>query len=133
MRDPYRILALFEPTGLIGNPGLDRFKMGNDFLTNHPPNLLFIPRTVGNELLQPLRINTKPGCQESNALTPPSNQKARDIICASDPPLTPAQRRDHRHHERFESLDAALPESAVPFHSASSCKKIRGIARKYLT
>ena len=71
MRDSYRILALFEPTGLIGNPGLDRFKMGNDFLANNPPNLLFIPRTIGNELLQPLRINTKPGRHRFNGLTLP--------------------------------------------------------------
>jgi hypothetical protein len=44
---------------------LDRFEMGNNVLANHPPNLLFIPRTIGNELLQPLRINTKISVQIS--------------------------------------------------------------------
>jgi hypothetical protein len=32
--------------------------MRNDFTTNHTPKLLFIPRTIGNELLQSLRIYT---------------------------------------------------------------------------
>src|SRR5580700_2256193 len=133
MRYSDRMLALFEPSGLIGNPCLNRLKMRNDFPTKHPPKLLFIPRTIGNKLLQSLRIYTKPCCHRFNGLTLPSHQQAGDITCRSYSPLTTAQRCSYRHHERFKSLNASLPQSGVPLHARSSCGKMYQLARKYLT
>jgi hypothetical protein len=54
------MLTLFNPAGFVDNPGLDRFEVRHYFSTNHLPQCGLVPRTIGHELLKPLRINAYP-------------------------------------------------------------------------
>jgi hypothetical protein len=74
MADPYRVLTLFEPPGLIHHPGFQRFQVGNHLLADRFPQGFVTPRAAAQQLLQALRVHTAPRRHRFNRLALPRYQ-----------------------------------------------------------
>ncbi|MEN9631900.1 MAG: hypothetical protein RL077_304 [Verrucomicrobiota bacterium] len=71
MRDTHRVPTLLQPAGLIDNPRFHRLQVRNDLLAHHRPQRRIAPRTVADELLQPLRLHAQPLRHRLNRFTLP--------------------------------------------------------------
>ena len=79
--------ALFEPAGLVHDPGHRRGERAHDLPPNGCPHLSLFPRAVGDKLLELLGLDTQALGHRFDGLALAGQEQPLHVKAAAGPPL----------------------------------------------
>jgi hypothetical protein len=86
--------ALLQPARFVDDPGFDGLQVRQHPVADHPPEVVFIPGTVGHKLLQALGGYAQPRRHGFDRLALAGHEQALHVAGGRGAPLAPAQGRD---------------------------------------
>ena len=133
MVDADGLAALLEPAGLIDHPGFQGGQVRHRLPAQGRPDPGGIPRTVGQQVGQRLRIDAQAGGHRFDRFALAGQQQAGDVAGSGHAPLAASKVLDHGAEELAELAHAVFPMVDIPFHTERILKRAATKASKYLT